>query len=157
MFPVQTKVVWAKEGDCCSVRSFFYWEYACILNIICVVRRYQPAPEEQAWQSAENSFQNCRQCTHPSNRYIQRKTKQELVILSQTKLTPLIICSKYYHQANVFETSVRKQIALEIVLPPCRGSLTRNEICNIALAISECLLGCLITLVSVTGPIACGV
>ena len=88
--------------------------YFCILNM-CVVRLYQPLPKEQAWQSDENSFQNCRQCSHPSNSYIKQQIQtQMLAIWSQTKLTPLIICSNYYVQAKVLEASVRKQIALEI-------------------------------------------
>ena len=47
--------------------------------------------------------------------YNDRSEKKELAKLSQTKLTPPIICSIVYRQANVLETSVRKQIALEIV------------------------------------------
>ena len=35
--------------------------------------------------------------------------------LSQTKLTPPIIFSIYYRQANAIDASVRKQITLEIV------------------------------------------
>ena len=49
--------------------------------------------------------------------YIDR-SKPEMAILSQTKLTPPIICSNYYRQTNILETSVRKQIALEIVFTP---------------------------------------
>ena len=49
--------------------------------------------------------------------------KKEQAILSQTKLTPPIICSNYYRQGNAIDASVRKQIALE-----CRSSLIRNEI-----------------------------
>ena len=53
-------------------------------------------------------------------------SKQVLAILSQTKLTPVIICSDYYCQANVLEASARKHIALEIVFTPCHSSLIRN-------------------------------
>ena len=40
-----------------------------------------------------------------------KRSKKELAKLSQTKLTPPIISSNYYHQANVIDASVRKQIA----------------------------------------------
>ena len=43
------------------------------------------------------------------------RSKKELAKLSQTKLTPPIIFSIYYRQANAIDASVRKQIALEIV------------------------------------------
>ena len=65
------KEVRTEEGDSPSVISFCYWEYPCFLNM-CLARRHQPAPEEQAWQNGENSFQNCRLWTHLSNSYIQQ-------------------------------------------------------------------------------------
>ena len=103
----------------CLVLSFCYCEYSCIRNV-CMVRRHHPAPEEQAWQSGENSFHNYQQCTHTSSSCIQYndRAKRNLAILPQTKLTLLIICSNYYHQIQVIEASVWKQIALEIVFTP---------------------------------------
>ena len=47
--------------------------------------------------------------------YKDRSKKKEPPKLSQTKLTPPIIFSIYYRQANAIDASVRKQIALEIV------------------------------------------
>ena len=44
--------------------------------------------------------------------------------LSPTKLTPPITCSNYYRQANAIDASVRKQIALEIVLPSAVAALS---------------------------------
>ena len=44
---VATKEVRAEEGDSCSVLSFCYWLYSCILNM-CMVRQHQPVTEEQA-------------------------------------------------------------------------------------------------------------
>ena len=43
------------------------------------------------------------------------RSKKEPAKLSQTKLTPPIIFSIYYRQANAIDASVRKQIALEVV------------------------------------------
>ena len=43
------------------------------------------------------------------------RSRKEPAKLSQTKLTPPIIFSNYYRQANAIDASVRKQIALEIV------------------------------------------
>ena len=43
------------------------------------------------------------------------RSKKELAKLSQTKLTPPIICSNDYRQANAIDASARKQIALKIV------------------------------------------
>ena len=43
------------------------------------------------------------------------RSKKEQAKLSQTKLTPPIICSNYYRQGNAIDASVRKQIALETV------------------------------------------
>ena len=50
-----------------------------------------------------------------SQPYIKTDPKKEQAKLSQTKLTPPIICSNYYRQGNAIDASVRKQIALEIV------------------------------------------
>ena len=101
----------------CLVLSFCYCEYSCIRNM-CVVRRHQPAPEEQAWQSGENTFHNYQQSLTPLVAVYNDRAKKDLAILPQTKLTLLIICSTYYHQIKVIEASVWKQIALEIVFTP---------------------------------------
>ena len=48
VLPAPTKEVRADERNSCSVLSFCYWEYSYILNM-CMIRRHQPAPEEQTF------------------------------------------------------------------------------------------------------------
>ena len=91
-----------------SVLSLCWWEYSCIVNM-CVVRRHQLI------RVVKTTFKIVNSVLTPLTAVYNDKSKKEPAILSQTKLTPLIICSNYCRRANVLEASVRKQIALEIV------------------------------------------
>ena len=81
-----------------------------ILNMF-VVWRHQPAPEELVGV-VKTASKIVGSALTPLTTIYNDRSKKELAILSQTQLTPLIICSDYYFQANVLEASVPKQIAL---------------------------------------------
>ena len=70
---------------------------------MCIVRRHQPAPEEQADRVVKTASKIVGSALTPLTAIYNVTSKKELAILSQTKLTSLIIRSNYYHQATRLE------------------------------------------------------